>query len=186
MERKKAGTQKQQQTEHKMMIEVCLRLGYQLEAIQRVITLNGRPFPKISELIDALYVAADGGDISSITSNGLTEPVVNNRTMTQAVIPEEDRQRCFLAADSAGFMPGRMDGHKSFPDSEGACIMCYRKTGQNNPANHIGLPCGHMIYCENCNKEEMQRLAAYQAYKPLCPYKHCGTLLTASFKTYYA
>jgi len=49
------------------MIEVCLRLGYQLEAIQRVITLNGRPFPKISELIDALYVAADGGDISSVS-----------------------------------------------------------------------------------------------------------------------
>lgn len=34
------------------------------------------------------------------------------------------------------------------------CRSCETRTGQYVPATHIGLPCGHVNFCDQCNDNE--------------------------------
>ncbi|KAF6029119.1 hypothetical protein EB796_012567 [Bugula neritina] len=49
-----------------------------------------------------------------------------------------------------------------------------------NKATQIGLPCGHVIYCDRCSKDERTRTNVIKHYKSKCPYFNCGAPLTGT------
>ena len=158
---KKAQRQKElfMTTQEEMRI-VCQKLGHSAEDIDRVLVINGKPFDNVKDMIEALYSleSDDNEELSAHTArktNFVTsaQPPPAQQAMSQ---PTED-----------GVM---LD-----------CLNCELNSGIHADATHVGLPCGHLIYCESCNEDEQRKSSTQQ---PKCP--QCSASLTGTIKVYLA
>ena len=61
------------------------------------------------------------------------------------------------------------------------CRLCEVQKAEFVDATHVGLPCGHLIYCEECNTDEQRKSSTQQ---PKCP--QCSASLTGTIKMYLA
>ena len=75
--------------------------------------------------------------------------------------------------------------HASIPTKyEQGCRSCEIKSNKFVPAIHIGLPCGHLIFCELCVNVSKTK-AESSTDDVACPYYQCGRVLAGSMRVYY-
>ena len=172
IEAKKKETITMQEEMHR----ICIQLGYEKEEIAKAIALHSKPYEKIGELIDALHRLQDNGNEQMETDS------VDKVAVVSAVCPDEDKERSYVEAEQV--QRAKFDGEFGHRFELG-CWTCEAKTNSFNPATHIGMPCGHLIYCDKCNTEQ-ERKSRDEQYTVVCPYKNCGTKLSAGMRVYFA
>jgi len=175
--------QNDQKTIEQDMQSICLKLGYTKEDIDRVLEVNGKPFNNISMIIDALN--SDEVEDCSTTMRVAPRHSTNSVKSTSSTCPEEDRHKLLVNQDGASYNPGTFNGTEIQPKYQLGCRKCEMTTEGFVPATHVGLPCGHLIYCDSCNSEE-KRKASFSNYQVKCPAYKCGALLKGSIKVYFS
>ena len=147
-------------TQEEMRI-CCQKLGHSDEDIDRVLVINGKPFDDVKDMIDALYSleSDDNEDLTETISEPSTEQIQQPSVHQTSQHVEINQSSQFLAG----------------------CRLCEVQKAEFVDATHVGLPCGHLIYCESCNTDEQRKSSTQQ---PKCP--QCSTSLTGTIKVHLA
>lgn len=69
-------------------------------------------------------------------------------------------------------------------ESPVSCLICPERNQSVSPASHIGLPCGDLILCGECNQLEVEKKTANPDYQCLCP--SCGKCLAGTLHVLFA
>ncbi|XP_067951499.1 uncharacterized protein [Watersipora subatra] len=156
------------------MMRLAVKLGHKQSTVARAVELNGGPFKSISELLADIYKREE-------TSNLDLEPqaLPKEDAPKKMVIAEEDEAR--IVTDAVQYKNASSD----LKAPAGCCLICYNKVNQPVNASYVGLPCGHLLYCDKCNAQEVKR-SENPAYKSKCPYQSCQGYLASTFKTFCA
>ncbi|KAF6029130.1 IAP1 [Bugula neritina] len=164
----------------KEMFTLCLRLGHDHELVLRAFTVHKQQFADIKELVDLLYTLEDGDTIPASSPS----PILATSNNFKATCPDEEKQLARQQQIKSSEL-GMFDGSENGRQYPLGCVLCERKTASFVPAMYVSLPCGHLIFCENCKNEE-ERLSFNPNHKVMCPLKTCQTQLTGAIKTIIA
>ena len=171
-QKKSEQRQETARTAQEEMKIVCKKLGHSDEDIDKVLVTNGKPFDKIRDMIDALYSLEE-----SISSDDLTTE--KSETGTTSFVPSTE-ERAQQSPVQQATLPAES---KQTAEFVAACKLCQSQRASFTPASYVALPCGHLVYCESCNEDELKKSSTQQ---PKCPYPQCDTLLTGTIRVYFA
>lgn len=161
--------------EQQDMKDVCQRLGYTPERIDRAFFLHFKPFKDVRSLlryIDELEKYNPESLSDEVLAESLADRDIKGISTVKTRKPPRTRE-------VHGLQQQNNPKHQSC-----ACRVCEQKTGMFVEARHVSLPCGHLNYCDNCNREEEKRSQNFM-YTPRCPAPKCGKLVTSTLKIYY-
>ncbi|XP_067928989.1 uncharacterized protein [Watersipora subatra] len=157
------------------MKNFCLELGHDARAIDFVTRRNNGPFTDVKELIEALYklddeeVDLDNAELPSVSQR---PAMTGNATFEQPSASEPSRSVAYeVYSNSAGIT--------------GNCKICEIKAASIVPATRLGLPCGHLIYCDACNEVETRKCLE-GGYVSKCPQQNCGAILNGSMRVFFS
>lgn len=158
-EEQKAGTDMQK------MVEICQRLNHRTKDIKQAITQHGVPYTDITTLVE---------DVVQIENSATPFNINSTPQNMDSVIPASDDRQIEATT------PRRSDD--GVPRAMGGCRRCEINSQQYNPANYIGLPCGHVIYCQTCADATSGDQGEQTGQDAVCPYESCGNTLSGVMK----
>ena len=165
---------------HEEMQKLAERLGHPKELVNKALEINGKPFDDVKDLVNIIH-DLDNEEPALLT---LQEPKPTLGAAATSVQGNSDRDTtevdgahgiAFNGGDSI-MLEGR---HKA------SCWNCALNKNKLTPANHIGMSCGHLIFCSQCNEEQQRLSLTFPERKILCPYRKCGVKLSACMRTYF-
>jgi hypothetical protein len=162
-------------SDQKAMFRLCKKLGHSDRAVKRVLVENGRPFDNVKEMVEALYALEErddedkDGDDDSLDDTSASYPL------------QEKRDAILTGCQSGSGDPVRESERRTERGS--GCKICESKSATFVKASHVGLPCGHLIYCDSCNADGGRESLDCQIK---CPYPSCGAPLSATIRVFFA
>ena len=166
---KKPPKKVQVPTMQEEMIRICRRLGHTDAEICGALDRNGGSFNKIDELIEAVYSLKEDQLVESEKSLATRKPElpalygkVQQTPLQETIQPPESKETASSLA---------------------CCKLCERRKIHSVSARYVGLPCGHLIYCEECCAKELRKSTTQQ---PRCPYPQCDAPLAGTIRINFA
>lgn len=169
-----SSAQQRRLTEQNEMLQVCVGMGHSLEVIEQAIANNGRPFETIAEMIDAIDLIEHSGDIITLLHSQPT-PVWIRRLQENHSLASTDQDEP---------LPGSMTQDELTLRFQLACKSCARRAPEFVGATHIGLPCGHLIFCNSC-AANARTTADNPESSVYCPFPCCGSQLAGTMRVYF-
>jgi superfamily II helicase len=169
-------------SDQKAMFELCKKLGHNSRAIERILAANGKPFDSVKEMVDALYAQEEADEL--LVSTDQDQSVGDSpKNLSSILCPlQEDAQSTVQRGDDQ-LEPSQLDAEQKQTDRISSCKICALEKANFVDASHVGLPCGHLIYCDSCNTDESRKSLSQQIK---CPYPRCEASLSGTIKVYFA
>ena len=143
--------------------EICFKLGHEHKYIDKALEIVPQEsFGDIKVLIDRIYELEekdyDNNDNDSVESLSLSLESLNLDPITPVIhIPQVH---------------------------EGLCKLCITHAEKSVPATRLGLPCGHLIFCETCHEKQVHSNSPTVAIS--CPYLDCNSKLNGTLKVFFS
>ena len=133
---------------------ICKKLGYSQNDIEQVLVLNGKPFERIGFMIEALHIFEN--DFTTVENSSTL--LKNDAKSIDSLKKDKDQTK------------------------QSKLAQCVSETHEKKViANHISLPCGHLIYCSECKEKALTECSS--EVKP-CPIDGCQVEIKAFMKIY--
>ncbi|XP_067929674.1 baculoviral IAP repeat-containing protein 7-like [Watersipora subatra] len=161
-------------SEQEAMPEICEKLGHDRQTIGKALANNNNHFESIKDMVNAVHALEDAGE----------EPIRQGEIPPTSVAASHPLQEHNPPAQQpANQQIGQLQQSERQTKHKAGCRLCELKTTNFVPATNVGLPCGHLIYCDSCKTDESKK-SVIQHLK--CPFSGCNSPLAGTIKVFFA
>ncbi|XP_067929112.1 baculoviral IAP repeat-containing protein 7-like [Watersipora subatra] len=161
-------------SEQEAMPEICEKLGHDRQTIAKALADNNNHFESVKDLVNAVHALEDAGE----------EPMRRDEiTPTSVSVSHPLQEHNPPAQQPADQQIGQLQQSERQTKHKAGCKICELKTTNFVPATNVGLPCGHLIYCDSCKTDESKKSVIQQVK---CPYSGCNSPLSGTIKVFFA
>ncbi|XP_067929371.1 uncharacterized protein [Watersipora subatra] len=160
-------------SEQEAMPEICEKLGHDRQTIAKALAANNQ-FESVKDMVNAVHALEDAGE----------EPIRQGEITPKSGAASHPLQEHNPPAQQPTDQQlGQLQQSERRTKHKAGCRICELKTTNFVPATNVGLPCGHLIYCDSCKTDESKK-SVIQLIK--CPYSGCNSPLAGTIKVFYA
>ncbi|XP_067930248.1 baculoviral IAP repeat-containing protein 7-like [Watersipora subatra] len=170
VERKKKAALSNQEA----MPRICEKLGHDKQTIAKALANNNNHFESVKDMVNALYALEEFDELPMIQSEA---------TLTSGAASHPLQEHNPPAQRPANQWIGQLQQSERQIKHKAGCRLCELKTTNFVPATNVGLPCGHLIYCDSCKTDESKKSVIQQVK---CPNSDCNSPLAGTMKVFFA